>query len=52
MNSFTAEIPMSQPGHQTPAQPEMTMKVNRIFFHSYTYLILFLFLNQMSEALI
>lgn len=24
---FTAEIPMSQPGHQNPTQPEMTMKV-------------------------
>lgn len=27
VNFFTAEIPMSQPGHQNPTQPEMTMKV-------------------------
>lgn len=24
---FTAEIPMNQPGHQNPTQPEMRMKV-------------------------
>ena len=27
VNFFTAEIPMSQPGHQAPTHPEMTTKV-------------------------